>query len=73
MLGLLGLGCYRLVTISIVYPIADDLSGRYLAWNCQAPQGARGGKCLGTTGLYQPNIPDYYVQSVKFIYFLNHN
>jgi len=36
--------------------------GSYLAWSCQAPQGARGGKCLGTTGLYQSNIPDYYVQ-----------
>lgn len=36
--------------------------GSYLAWNCQAWQNARGGRCLGDTGLYQRNIPDYYVQ-----------
>lgn len=47
----------------MIYDYSDWAAiGRYLAWNCQAPQGARGGRCVGRTGLYQGNIPDYYVQ-----------
>lgn len=53
------IGCSQ----KMIYDYPDWASiGSYLAWNCQAPQGARGGKCTGTTGLYQPSIPDYYVQ-----------
>ncbi|PVF98258.1 hypothetical protein CPB86DRAFT_386575 [Serendipita vermifera] len=36
--------------------------GSYLAWNCQAAQNARGGQCLGDTGLYQSGTHDFYVQ-----------
>lgn len=36
----------------------------YLAWNCQAAQGANGGRCTGRTGIYQKNVPDFYIQYV---------
>ncbi|PVF98259.1 hypothetical protein CPB86DRAFT_873592 [Serendipita vermifera] len=36
--------------------------GHYIAWNCQAAQNARGGQCLGDTGLYQSGTHDFYVQ-----------
>ncbi|PVF98650.1 hypothetical protein CPB86DRAFT_784479 [Serendipita vermifera] len=52
-------GCTR----NMLYNYQDVGSiARYLAWNCQAAQNARGGKCEATFGSYQTNIPDYYVQ-----------
>jgi hypothetical protein len=35
--------------------------GTFLAWNCQAAQGARGGICIGDTGIYT-NVPDFFIQ-----------
>lgn len=37
--------------------------GNFLAFNCQASQGARGGNCLADTGIYT-NVPDFFIQSV---------
>lgn len=48
---------------TMVYDYSDIGSvARYLAWNCQGSQGARGGRCTGNTGVFQSNIPDFYVQ-----------
>jgi len=53
------IGCSQ----TMVYDYSDVASiAQYLAWNCQAAQGAQGGRCLGNTGLYQLSIPDFYVQ-----------
>ncbi|PVF93804.1 hypothetical protein CPB86DRAFT_829039 [Serendipita vermifera] len=37
-------------------------TGSYLAWNCQVAQNARGGICIGDTGLYQSGTHDFFVQ-----------
>jgi hypothetical protein len=65
-------------SFAVLHPddLADRFGGRiydyqdvaaisnYLAWNCQAAQGARGGVCRANSGLYQPSVPDFYVQYV---------
>jgi len=35
--------------------------GNFLAFNCQAAQGARGGICVGDTGIYT-DVPDFFIQ-----------
>jgi len=50
-------------TQTILYDYQDlGAIARYLAWNCQAAQGARGGVCRANSGIYQPGIPDFYAQ-----------
>lgn len=48
---------------TILYDYQDVATiANYLAWNCQGAQGARGGACRANAGLYQPSVPDFYVQ-----------
>ncbi|KAG8789389.1 hypothetical protein FRC15_009441 [Serendipita sp. 397] len=52
-------GCSR----TMVYDYVDlGAVARYLAWNCQGAQGAKGGRCTGTTGVYIPQVPDFYIE-----------
>ena len=48
-----GDGCSQ----NLIYDFADwGYIGHYIAWNCQAWQGARGGRCVATDGA------DFYLQ-----------
>lgn len=48
---------------TMIYDYTDwGAVAQYLAWSCQAAQYARGGRCTGNTGLYQPGTNDFYIQ-----------
>jgi len=49
-------------TQRMVYDYSDWAAvGSFLAFNCQADQGARGGNCIADTGIYT-NVPDFFIQ-----------
>jgi len=46
----------------MIYDYSDWAAvGSFLAFNCQATQGARGGNCVADTGIYT-NVPDFFIQ-----------
>ncbi|CCA68364.1 hypothetical protein PIIN_02230 [Serendipita indica DSM 11827] len=54
-----GSGCSQ----KMIYDYPDWAAvAQYLAWNCQGFQGARGGRCNGSSGIYVPNTSDFYIQ-----------